>query len=433
MINLINKVWYRQQSLIDDMKLYSFLVNSFFILLLIIINTIMYIILGIENNFESFLMVNILSFLLSQYNMPEIQEELKLKKNITFINQAKFYKYIFYMVIKRNMLIIILLLTLMINCIVFLIVNPFKIILIIATFFTQINIILLRFSKKSEKIVFIIFTLVYIVSVWLNISLFISTILFGVNCKYIFKNFKNIFINNINVKLFNSIETSYLKKSFFAYMKTFMKRIRKSEYLDIVFTIILGSALFKYSNIKLTEYLIIFLFIAKFQLALEAKQMTYKETYMKNIFLNILGVTIKEKKKHSTEFKILFLESISVLVIIIELYFSSGNLIYSLLWGANIILLLYLNFSKVMNVYYFNIDNRYYYKGTGINVLLFYIILFITNIDVISKHFNIIITNDIIFEIIKSVLILTFMLIKFEKIFMFKKDKLKYEYEINSE
>ena len=77
MINLINKVWYRQQSLIDDMKLYSFLVNSFFILLLIIINTIMYIILGIENNFESFLMVNILSFLLSQYNMPEIQEELK--------------------------------------------------------------------------------------------------------------------------------------------------------------------------------------------------------------------------------------------------------------------------------------------------------------------------------------------------------------------
>lgn len=426
MTELIFKIWYRQQKLIDNINLFKGLFISIFLIGIFIVNIIIYSLLKIGSRVEVFIILNMLSLFLSQYNMPAIQKELKLEKVLSFYNKKYFYKYLIFLLLTKNFLIVILFLSMGINIVIFIVSDPILVVVMLMCICIQINIIILRFSDKKEKLIISLIIIGYGISIYFNIySIALGIIIFNIY-RYLNK-IKSMCLDNINIKTFDNRKLKYLNNNHNVSIVTFMSRLKKGEYLDILMTVIVAIITYKFTNEKIVGYLIIFFFIAKFQLSLETQQMNYKKVYLKNIFLNTLNINSSKKIRNSVEFKIMILEFLTILIVLIFIINESKNY-YLILWAINIALLLYLNLSKIMKVFYYYIDNKYYYKGTIINLVLFYIILFTTNIDTIVQYmkFNI---NDIHIELFKMIVIILFSIIKFENIFMIDSSRGKNEYE----
>lgn len=419
MLDLIIKNWYRQQKTIDDLKIFKFLIMIASLVGLFIANCIFYIILNFNNKFESFIFLNIFSMILTQYNLPNIQEELRNEKIKSFFYFDNFFKYILFTIIKKNFLIIIFAVISLVNIVISLFTDPLNALSIICLIFLQLNIIFFRFAGKKLKAVLITLSAIYCGFIFLNFNL-VNIPICLINIILYKLTLKSMFLYNSNTKNYTSIKSTYLKDNFIFYILTFLKRIKKNEYIEILLTSILGIVLYKFAGIKYLSYLIIIFFITKLQLVIENKQISYKKTYLKNAFFNTLNISTKKKILYSTEAKILLLEFITLISIFLFLLFYKGSSLYLFVWVINLALLMYLNLSKYMKTFYYYLDNKYYFKGMALNIVLIYIILIDLNFDIILKYLKFTTFSDLIIEIFKLAFTILCILIKFEKLFMSK-------------
>ena len=395
MLDLIIHSWYKQQKTIDDIKIFKLVLLILFMITLFITNFIFYIILKSDNKFDSFVVANIFSLLLTQYNLPTIQEGLKVEKIKSFFLLGNFYKYIFFSIISKNFLLIIYLL------------------------FFQSNLFLFRFSNKKTKINLCLLNILYLLFIYINNSLvnIIICILNVIIYKFMLK---NIFLYNFLSKNYKNIQEDSSTDNFFFYIITFLKRIKTGEYIEIIVTSLVGIVLYKFSGIKYLSYLLVIFFITKLQLIIENKQIQYKETYLKNAFYNSLYISTNRKILYSTELKTLIIEFLTLTIISIYLLFDKGPCLYIFIWMLNISLLMYLNLSKVLKTFYYFLDNKHFFKGTILNIVLIYLILIHLNFDIIFKYLHITNISDLTIEFIKLFFILICIIIKFEKLFMLK-------------
>ena len=419
MLDLIIHSWYKQQKTIDDIKIFKLVLLILFMITLFITNFIFYIILKSDNKFDSFVVANIFSLLLTQYNLPTIQEGLKVEKIKSFFLLGNFYKYIFFSIISKNFLLITFILVALVNIPAFLFTDQLNILLIIYLLFFQSNLFLFRFSNKKTKINLCLLNILYLLFIYINNSLvnIIICILNVIIYKFMLK---NIFLYNFLSKNYKNIHEDSSTDNFFFYIITFLKRIKTGEYIEIIVTSLVGIVLYKFSGIKYLSYLLVIFFITKLQLIIENKQIQYKETYLKNAFYNSLYISTNRKILYSTELKTLIIEFLTLTIISIYLLFDKGPCLYIFIWMLNISLLMYLNLSKVLKTFYYFLDNKHFFKGTILNIVLIYLILIHLNFDIIFKYLHITNISDLTIEFIKLFFILICIIIKFEKLFMLK-------------
>lgn len=430
MIELLIKIWYRQQKLIDEFHFFKFILILLMFFILSIVNVIFYYLLNFNNQYEQFIMLNLFLFFLTQYNTPVIIEEFKSNKITSMIILKKYYNYIGFLFIKRNPLISIFLLTILINLVLSLFSNPIKVIMIILCLFTQINLIVFKVTKNKYKLILIFIELLYLLSLYKSLGIFVYLFIIIVNSLIYFNLYNNKFIYSNNTsKVLNSNKSKYSSNNFLNYLFIFLKRINKKEYIDILISILLSITLYRFTGKKTVDYLLVFFFIAKIQLILESQQINYRHAYLKNIFSNVINMSTYEKIMYSKQFKAMILEVITVLLVTIFIIYLDKKLISSLLWGFNLVLLMYLNLDKMLRVFYYHLDNKQFYKGTALNFILIYIVLFIINLDFILKFVGFDL-NILFIEFIKMIFITIFIKFKFEKLFMPKDFKGKNEYEI---
>lgn len=431
MLDLIIHSWYRQQKIIDDVKIFKLILLIFFIVTFFITNFIFYIILKFDNKFDSFVVVNVFSLLLTQYNLPTIQELLKVQKIKSLFLLDNFYKYIFFSIVSKNFLSIIFMVISFVNIITSFFTNKSNILLIIYVLLFQSNLFIFRFSNRKAKINLCIFNILYLLLIYTNHSL-INIIVCILNVMFYKFSLKNIFLYNCLSKDYKAIQENSSTDSFLFYTSTFLKRLKAKEYTEIVTTSIIGIALYKFAGIKYLSYLLVIFFITKLQLLIENKQIQYKETYLKNAFYNSLRISTNRKILYSTELKSLIVEFLTLTIILVYLLFDMGPCLYIFIWSLNIYLLMYLNLSKVLKTFYYYLDNKRFFKGTALNITLIYLILIHLNFDIIFKYLKITNISNLAIEFSKLIFILVCIIIKFEKLFMLKnyKDKENY-FEIN--
>lgn len=426
MINLIFKYWYRKQETIENEVFFKIVIVALSIVVYIFSNIIFLNFINIDNKFESFIILNVMSSLFTQYNVPIIKEELKSKSIIVNLNIKHISNNVIFIFAKRNILILIFLLIIISNISVFIFKNSRFLIMLLTILLVQVNFCILRLTNKKNKIILLSLILIEAITIYINKDIYLIISLIA--NVFIYKKIVIGTVKYLQIKSdYRIIISNNSIKVYLNYLIKYFRRINISEYISIIFMLIVSMILYKFTNIRNVEYLILIIYMAKIQLIIDSKQIYYNKTYLKNCFFNSIKVTNKTKIMYSYEFKSMIFEIITIILLIfIRIYFE-GIRLNIFLWGINLFLLLIMITIKLLNLFLLNLDNKSYFKTTGITIIIMYVILFVTNLDWIFKKINISISNGIT-EIIKFSIIFLCLIIKFENIFKFKIER-GYEFD----
>lgn len=426
MINLIFKYWYRKQETIENEVFFKIVIVALSIVVYIFSNIIFLNFINIDNKFESFIILNVMSSLFTQYNVPIIKEELKSKSIIVNLNIKHISNNVIFIFAKRNILILIFLLIIISNISVFIFKNSRFLIMLLTILLVQVNFCILRLTNKKNKIILLSLILIEAITIYINKDIYLIISLIA-NI-FIYKKIVTDTVKYLQIKSdYRIIISNNSIKVYLNYLIKYFRRINISEYISIIFMLIVSMILYKFTNIRNVEYLILIIYMAKIQLIIDSKQIYYNKTYLKNCFFNSIKVTNKTKIMYSYEFKSMIFEIITIILLIfIRIYFE-GIRLNIFLWGINLFLLLIMITIKLLNLFLLNLDNKSYFKTTGITIIIMYVILFVTNLDWIFKKINISISNGIT-ETIKFSIIFLCLIIKFENIFKFKIER-GYEFD----
>lgn len=394
MINLLISYWYRKQTIFEDLKIFKYMVYLFVIIMVIICTTIIKILTSTYTPFERLILMLFVSMVFTLYNLPTFLIDIKSKRFIAILQMDKYHMFFTFCYVKRNIIIIPYLIGVIINLLYNAYFDPINFFILIDTLIIQCILILLDLTSNKLKLIYIFCISLILFTYKLNILLFIicgsilslvsifykiSYILRG---RYIKQKFYSIYIKNINLNYFN-------------YIIKYLIRIQKKEYIDIIFTSIIAIVIYKFTNnTKIISMYFVLFFFAKIQLQIEAKQVNFHEIFAKNAFFDVRHTSVIKKILYSNEFKLYIMDLISIIifVVIISMFFDSFKitLVFDII-SLIVVMFMYLN--KILKIFYLKLHEKKYFKGTCINLILFYLVFFLINTDlIITKPFSYLIT-----------------------------------------
>lgn len=364
MKKLLFRYWFRKQKFLEEYPMFVVFVYIMGILLFPVCIVCILWTCSLDNLMEKIIALNMLGIFFTFYNLPTIILELKETKAKALLhmeNKAWFFAYCF---LKRNLIII-----------------PY----VCAMFFC------FAYSLYTEPVN----------SLLLILTLLLQFIMVGIG------------ISSIRGKKFFAVGVKFsrISNSYILYIIKYLMRIRKREYLNMVFAIAVGLAILKISgNRKVLSLYFILFFMAKIQLLIESKQNNYNTTYSRNAFLDILDVGSHKKIIYSAEFKVFILDLMAIFLCYSIQLISYGFDDLILVQTVNTGLLMYLYLDKILKVFYYRIHDGAYFKGTFTNLFFLYLFFFLLSIDLL-------INKSIWAALLTSIVIVLLILFRIEKIF----------------
>lgn len=406
MIDILIRYWYRQQSIIEELWLYKFLIAFVFALMVLLTDLIVQMIGMIGHVQERFLIMNMIFLFYTQYNLPIITEIIKSKPFKTFYNLDGFVRAVVFNIIKKNMMLPIFFVSIATNMLI-----DFRdyseVLVLCLVLSTQLNMMLIRMVPVKEKIIFGIMTLSSFFICDLVYIMPIASMLFvGLNSVLIIKFFGKIIIINKYSEVITSKSVNDIGRNRLSYILTYYRRMSKMEYLELLIMGAFNLLLIRFSGLKYAEYMLIILAIAQAELIIHKKQVNIDITYKRYHFYEVLGVEDFDKFLHSAEFKQVLLEIISVLILFTYRSVTEGFSIYMIIWAINLILLMFLYTFRLSTAFFKSIKNKVNFKTGILTISMIYAILIITNIDMLLARIGVV-NSLIAYEIIKSSIILT--------------------------
>lgn len=408
MINLLMNFWYRKQTVLEDFKIFKYVIYSFLAVTLILCTIVFNIIGSFNELFEKIILTNFISMIFTFYNLPTILEEIKSKRSIVLLQMKHHVLYLIFCYLKRNIIIVPYLIGSIINLIYFAFFEPINSLLLLAVLIVQGMLILFAIVSNWFKILYVFCVSIILFSCYINNFFYLISGLIGallillrstpnaLHGRYFKKNYCNAFNNHPKNKHIN-------------YIFKYLMRIQKKEYIDIIFTSIVAIIIFKIANnYKILSLYFVLFFFAKIQLQIESKQANYHDIYAKNAFFDVRQTPVIEKILYSSEFKSFIMDAISIAIVFIISVTFGHKTILQIIYLFNTLMIMFMYLNKILKVFYIKLHRREYFKGTCVNLILFYIIFFTMNIDlIIRNHF---------YFLISFLTIILFTMIPIEKI-----------------
>lgn len=382
MKELLYKLWFRKQSIIEDYNIFKLIIKIIVIFISIFCTVCIYFLTRYNNDILSFIMLNMFSFLFTLYNLPTINKELQTKKSTAFIQLKESSVYWVFTYLKENIIIIPWLVSIIICLTINISIDIKKSIILVSVLLIQILVCLLSTVSFKVKVLFIFyfFTITCLVNTnkyWSLLAVDIITLL-TINI-FLPKIFKGKYF----VSQYINPNGSTIHNTFLGYLFKYLLRIKKKDYIDIIFSSFLAIMLFRLTkSLKIVEIYYILFYFAKLQLQIETNQSAFNILYTYNIFFTVRKSSYWQRLLYSLEFKHFILENISVILFTGYALFSSG--IYPIGYFISTFLLMLLYTNKTLFIFYRKINKKQLYKGIFVNLILFYLILAIINIDLIQ-------------------------------------------------
>lgn len=427
MVELLFNSWFRQQKLIDDIRLFKFVLITTGLVLLLITNLIIIGCTSPADKLQAFFYLNLFGLFLTQYNLPLIKEELARESFRAYIILNRFYYIVLFTILKNNILILIFLICILLNIIF----NFENIGILLLTAMFQTNFFYFRLSDKKHKLLFCAVIMMNILLLF-NLDktkylLPILAIINGLICK---QTLKPILV----AKLFNPMykqESFFYSYRFATFILLYFRRLKGVEYFEVLIISLLGIILNNTISLKSTEYMLIILFIAQIELLIEKKQIQFNKTYLKNCFYNALELSSTKKFLYSQEFKSFLLNLCPVMIIMLTRMVYEGFKLEILLWGLNTALMLAVYAQKISSIFMACLNEKKKFKATVFTLIMIYPILLFINIDRLFLYAGLPLENRLKVELIRAIFVILCFALKFEQIVIKYSIKSVDEHEIS--
>lgn len=380
MSELLYKIWYRKQVAFESYEVFKNTIRISIVCGMVLCTGVVYLLTKLTDGTEGFIIINVFSFIFTMYNLPTILKEIRNKKSFSIIQMQSGWIYWCFVYVKKNIAVIPWLISMIANIVIGIIVDIKVANILLSVLVVQLIIAL--FSIVTNKIKLLLVSLPFIMGYLVGkerhffllcINLLVLLIIMNILPKILKGYYFVSQYNNRGAKINNT---------FIGFVLKYLLRIKKKEYVDIIFSSLLAMVIFNFtSSYKLVEMYFVMFFFAKIQLQVEANQSMFNNLYAYNNFFVVRKISYWHRLLYSLEFKNLIIESLS-LVIFLGYVLWKGKFVF-VGYFVNTILLMLLYINKNIFVFYKKISKKQLYKGGIVNLILFYLIIAIVNLDLI--------------------------------------------------
>ena len=313
MRKILSDIWFKKIKIIENKDVFQMFMIGILILLIGGMGAA-----GVASvKTGDYLLLFALMFFVMQYNKPQIIVDFMNKKNITLVlgeNKVGF-RYLFYCIAKNN-LFLLPTMVMIVCCIPVSIING-NIALFIAVVMFQINLFWLEAYTGKEKIIMLVFQVVYVVTLFNgnNWCLIIEIL----NICYIYKTLKKNILNKIVRKDVRRYSNKKCKKVSFANLDLkYFSRLSMKEIGECGFQIVVLFVLAKSYNPYVAVMMGIIFLLVELELLEDCKSKEFEYYYGKRNFYSLIQLSNIRRFQLSLEYKVMAKSVLSLVLLIIS-------------------------------------------------------------------------------------------------------------------